>query len=273
MDAQNTTNELSKTSDLRRKIVAIGGGEIGGPRADGNGHYPIETTAIDMEIFLMTGKTAPTLLFIPTASSDSQEYYEVVRKHFLNIGFWSVDVLYLSDKSLTNSTVRQMILSHDAVYVGGGNTLRMMTVWRKLGVDKLLRQAMDRGIVLAGISAGAMCWFSQGYSDKRKTASGRKTIAVTGLGFLPAINCPHYNVDQGTQADLKSKLKGSSEVAICLDDCAALVVVGDTYKIISSRAHAMARKAFWEKDIYTVEEVSQSNTPGSLPELLTKTTG
>jgi dipeptidase E len=147
------------------KIIAIGGGEIGRPKEDGKGHYPVETTLIDTEILKLTNRKNPTLLFIPTASYDSQDYYQVVKKHFMKLGFSSVTPLYLSDESLTKRHIKKMILSHDAIYVGGGNTLRMMNTWRRMGVDSLLRQAYDKGIVLSGISAGSICWFSYGSSD------------------------------------------------------------------------------------------------------------
>ena len=81
------------------KIIAIGGGEIGRPKEDGTGYYPVETTQIDTEILKLTNKKNPTLLFIPTASYDSQGYYEVVKKHFTKVGFSSITPLYLSDNS------------------------------------------------------------------------------------------------------------------------------------------------------------------------------
>ena len=128
------------------KIIAIGGGEMGRPKENGNGYYPIETIRIDTEILQLTNKKNPTLLFIPTASDDSQDYYQVVKKHFEKIGFSSVNPLYLSDKSLTIRHIEEMILKHDAIYVGGGNTLKMMNAWRILGVDKILRKAYEQGV-------------------------------------------------------------------------------------------------------------------------------
>jgi dipeptidase E len=164
------------------KIIAIGGGEVREPKEDGDGFYPTETTAIDQEILRLTEKKNPRLLFIPTASYDSVDYYERMKWHFTHIGFSEVNALYLSDKSLTKQEIEQTILSHDAIYVGGGNTLRMMNVWKKLGVDKILKQALDSNIVLAGLSAGSICWFNCGNSDSRKFTSGSdKLIKVTGL--------------------------------------------------------------------------------------------
>lgn len=253
------------------KIIAIGGGEMGRPKEDGTGYYPVETTPIDREILRLTGRLRPTLLFIPTASYDSQSYYEVAKKHFTQIGFSSVDVLYLSDKTLTKRQVETSILSHDAIYVGGGNTLRMMNIWKKLGLDKMLRRALEQDIVLAGLSAGSICWFSFGNSDSRKSSSGSdKLIKVTGLGFIDALHCPHYDAEPFRQNDLKRMMKTSSKVAIALDNCSALEVVDGKYRIITSKPTAKARKAYWKRNQYYIEELKATNTFSNLEELTQK---
>ena len=254
-----------------RKIVAIGGGEIGRPRKDGRGHYPVETTSIDQEILRLTNSKTATLLFIPTASHDSSDYFETVKKHFLNIGFTSVDVLYLLDKSLSESQIRKAILSCDAIYVGGGNALQMMTVWRKQGVDKTLKQALDKGIVLSGLSAGSICWFNQGSSDSRRFTSGsNKLINVTGLGFIDATHCPHYDVEPCRHSDIKKKMRNSAKVAICLDNCVAVEIVGNEYRIIKSKAAAKAHRAYWKNNKYHVEEIKPANVFKRVETLLTK---
>ena len=135
------------------KIVAIGGGEIG------RSGYPVETTEIDQEIIRLSGKSKPRMLFIPTASSDSESYYNVVKNHFGTSLSCKVDVLYLLVNKPSRKEIEEKILSSDIIYVGGGNTLKMMKLWRKLGVDRLLKAAYDKGTVLCGLSAGAICWF------------------------------------------------------------------------------------------------------------------
>lgn len=251
------------------KIIAIGGGEMGRPKEDGTGYYPVETVAIDTEIFRLTNKKGPTLLFIPTASYDSQSYYELVKNHFLRIGFSSVNPLYLSDKSLTQTQIENIILSHDAIYVGGGNTLRMMTIWRRMGLDKALKMAYERGIVLSGLSAGSICWFSYGNSDSRSYSSGSdKLVKVTGLGLIDALHCPHYDIEPNRQSDLKRVMKTTSKVAIALDNCAALEVVDDTYRIIKSRPDAKARKVYWKNGKYVIEEIPTTESYKDLSELL-----
>lgn len=253
------------------RIVAIGGGEMGRPKEDGNGFYPVETTAIDKEILLLTRKKNPTLLFLPTASYDSTGYYKVVKKHFSKIGFSSVDVLYLYEKGLSKQQIKNTILSHDAIYVGGGNTLRMMTLWRRLGVDKILKIALDNNIVLSGLSAGSICWFACGISDSRKFSSGsNKLIKVTGLGYIDALHCPHFDAEPFRQAELKRMMKTTSKVAIALDNCSAIEVIDGKYRIITSKPTAKARKIYWKHGKYIVEEIVVKTTYEDLEELLQK---
>ena len=133
------------------KIVAIGGGEIGRPGTK------IETLEIDEEILRLSGKKNPKLLFIPTASGDSAGYIDVVETYFgIKLGC-TVDTLLLWGTDLSEREIEKKIESADIIYVGGGNTLSMIRLWKKLGVDTLLQNAAERGVVLSGVSAGAVC--------------------------------------------------------------------------------------------------------------------
>lgn len=200
-----------------KKIIALGGGEMGRPKKEG-GFYPMETIAIDKEIVVSSGKKHPKLLFIPTASSDSESYFDVVKKYFSKLGC-SVSALYLIKDKLSKREIERKILSSDIIYVGGGNTLKMMIIWRRLGVDKILKKAHNKGIVLSGISAGAICWFKFGNSDSRLfTSNTKQLIKVTGLGFYDALICPHYDEEVHRQKDLKRMMKKTPKiVAIALE--------------------------------------------------------
>lgn len=253
------------------KIVAIGGGEMGRPKKDG-GFYPIETTGIDMETLRLTDKKRPKLLFLPTASYDSEDYYNVVKKHFLNLGCSMVNVLNLSKTTLTQPQLENLVLSYDAIYVGGGNTLHLMIIWRRMGVDTILRKAYKQGIVLSGLSAGSICWFKYGNSDSRKFTSGSdRLIKVSGLGFINALHCPHYDVEHFRQQDLKRMMKSTPKVvAIALDNCTGLEVIDDKYRIIRTKPDAKARKAYWQNGKYIVKEIEVSNDFRDLSLLLLK---
>ncbi len=221
------------------KIIAIGGGDINpaGRRA--------ETYQIDCEIVRLADQADPKLLFLPTASGDAESYVEVVQAHFGGKLGCRVEALRLIADPPGPGALRRRILGADIIYVGGGNTLRMMTRWRELGVDALLREAYERGIVLSGLSAGSICWFRYGSSDSRKfTNPSAGLIRVTGLGLLGALHCPHYDAEQDRKPHLDALMQRTSGVAIALDNCCALEVVDDEYRILSSKPEAKAYKVF-----------------------------
>ncbi|MHB1089844.1 MAG: Type 1 glutamine amidotransferase-like domain-containing protein [Ilumatobacteraceae bacterium] len=225
-----------------KKIVAIGGGEIG------RHGFPIETIKIDKEIIKLTNKKSPVLLFIPTASGDSESYIQTVQKYFGKKLECKIDILYLTKTNLSKEQIRNKILSADIVYVGGGSTFKMIRIWKKFGVDKILKQAHEKGIVLSGSSAGAVCWFKYGISDSRKMKNPKASlIKVSGLDFVPALLCPHYDFEKGRKVDLKKMMSKTSGVAIALDNCCAIEIIDDTYRIISSKDSANAYKVFWSK--------------------------
>lgn len=248
-----------------QKIVAIGGGSIG------FGAAKPEVTPISREIIRLSGKKNPGLLFIPTASSDDRAYIRAVQGHFGKLGC-QVDVLYLmrpkplprrrgdAEKGLRVATqnriptfaeMKRKIKWADIIYVGGGNTLMMMNRWRLLGLTGLLRRARGAGKVLCGSSAGALCWFRQGNSDSRKYYNPQADLMkVTGLGFIDALGCPHYNVEKDREPQLKAMMRRTAGMAVALDNCSALEVVGEGWRILSAKPGARAYKVYWEKGGY-----------------------
>ncbi len=248
-----------------KKIIAIGGGEIGRPG------FPVETTAIDKEIIKLTGKKNPKLLFIPTASSDSEGYYKTVEKHFGKKLGCKVDVLYLIKEKLSKKEIRDRILKSDIIYVGGGNTLKMMKIWKKTVVDKILIKAYEKGIVMSGLSAGSICWFKYGNSDSKKFADpNADLIKVKGLGLINALHCPHYNIEAYREPDLKKMMQKTSGIAIAMDNCCALEVINDEYRIIASKSTANAYRVYWKAGKYYKEVIIKEKKLKSLKELLIK---
>jgi len=276
------------------KIVAIGGGKIGGSILDLNiqeithmsklgkeikipkdaKKRPIETQKIDEEIIRLSGKENPRLLFLPTASWDSNIYVDDVKNYFGKRLGCVVDILYLVHKRLTKEEIQEKILGSDIVYVGGGNTLMMMRLWRKLGVDKVLEQAYKNGIVLSGISAGSICWFNFGISDsKRFKSPDEPLIKVKGLGFINALNCPHYHSElyaKDRAESLKQTMKKTPGVAIAIDDFCAFEMIDDKYRIITSQPNAHAYKVYWQKGEFFHEKIEEKEEFLPLSDLLTK---
>ncbi len=248
-----------------QKMIAIGGGEIRRPG------YKVETLSIDKEIIKLSGKKNPKLLFIPTASSDSEGYCQVVQKHFGKTLGCKVEHLLLLDKKLTKKTIKEKVLSADIIYVGGGNTLKMMMLWRKLGVDLHLKQAHLNGVVVSGLSAGAICWFRQGESDSRKFNNPEAPYTrVRGLGLIKMLLCPHYDAESERRADLKMMMKNTSGTAIALENCCAIEIIDDMYKIIASKKSANAYRVYWFKGKLREELIEKSSQYKPLKELISK---
>ncbi len=244
-----------------RKIVAIGGGGFGTKHS---------TKPINEEIIKLTKKKNPNLLFIPTASLDSQEYVKNIQEHFDKLNC-PVDVLYLIKEKPNRNEIKNKINSADIIYVGGGNTLRMMTLWRNLGVDQLLLKAYQSGKVMCGVSAGSICWFKFGNSDSRKFKNPEADfIKVTGLGFINALHCPHYDSEKERQKSLKNMMKKVSQIAIAIDDYCAIEVIDDKYRILSTKPEANAYKIYWKNGKFVHEVIEQKEKFESLEELLTK---
>ena len=225
---------------MHKAIVAIGGGEI---RTRG-------TAAIDREIIRLSAKKNPKLLFVPTASSDSERYWKHVQEYFGGFLKCKTDVLFLMKEQPSHEQIRSKILAADIIYVGGGNTLQMMRVWRRLGVDKLLRAAYENGTVLSGISAGAICWFESGHSDSMSFYNPRewKYINVRGLGLIPGIHCPHY--DGRTRGvprrkDFRDMIQKTGGIGIAIENnCAIEFLDGRLYRVIRSKGNARAYKVY-----------------------------
>lgn len=244
------------------RIVAIGGGEIGRPG------YAVETNDIDIEIIRMTGIPSPNLLFIPTASSDSETYIDAVQNHFgLQLGC-QVNNLLLHCNSYTKEELRKMIFSSDIIYVGGGNTKMMLSIWKKTGLDKILKQAFEETeIIFSGLSAGAICWFSFGSSDSEKFENpDAPLINLPCLGFIDLVVCPHFDVEKDRKPDFKKIMKQSQNIGIGLDNCCALKIEGNSYQIITSKKDAHAWSSKWENG--TFHEIKLKNgAKGMLGEL------
>lgn len=236
---------------MQKVIVAIGGGHI----------KTRETLAIDREIIRLSNRKHPKLLLIPTASSDHEEYCERVQKYFGEFLECKIDVLFLIKERPSKKQIIKKIQWADIIYVGGGNTLLMMRLWRRLGVDKLLRSAYNKGTVLCGASAGSICWFDSGHSDSMSYYNPKKWkyINVKGLGLIKGIHCPHYNgrtlgiPRRRNFAQMISKIGG---MGIAIDNnCAIEFIDGRFFKVVHSKKRASAYKLYKSSGDVVVERL------------------
>jgi dipeptidase E len=236
---------------MPKTIVAIGGGEI---RTRG-------TAPIDREIIRLSNKRSPKLLFIPTASSDSERYWEHVQEYFGRFLKCKTDVLFLIKEQPSREQIRSKVLSADIIYVGGGNTLLMMRLWRRLGVDKLLVSAYENGTVLSGISAGSICWFDSGHSDSMSFYHPRKWkyINVKGLGLINGIHCPHYNsMTRGIprRKHFRDMIRKTGGIGIAIENnCAIEFIDGRLYKVIRSKSYSRAYRVYKKGQEVLAEQI------------------
>jgi peptidase E len=152
----------------------------------GGGGFSDDDALLDDYILGLTSKERPRVCFVPTASGDAASYVERFYAAFTRR---SCEPTHLSLFQLPYPAIGEILRSHDVIYVGGGSTANMLAIWRLHGLDATLRQAWERGVVLAGVSAGALCWFHAGVTD---SLSPDLVPWQDGLGLLPGSFCPHY---------------------------------------------------------------------------------
>jgi dipeptidase E len=211
---------------MKSQILAIGGMALP-PELD---------NLLLVEYFLgLTGRRRPKVLFIGTANGDS----ETGRLRFY-AGFsqFKCKPAHLPFFARTPRDLESLVLEHDAIFVGGGNTRSMLAVWREWGLDECLRKAWTRGVVLGGGSAGSICWFEHGVTD---SIAGPLT-ALPCLGFLPGSNCPHYDSEPMRRpAFRKLVASGRLPEGVAADDGVALHYVDRKLaRAVSSRPRAKA---------------------------------
>ena len=210
-----------------RHIVAMGGG---GFSMDGD-----NPLLDDFVLSLARVKKNPRVCFIGTASGDSETYAAHFHDSFPPSRAQATR-LKLFARSVHD--LRSFVFEQDIIYVGGGNTANLLAVWRLHGLDRVLRAAWNRGIVLAGISAGAICWFEHGVTD----SFGRRPQRLDGgLGFLRGAFTPHYDGEAARRPALHKLVRKGFPTTLALDDGAAAHFVGTRLKeIVSSRPKARA---------------------------------
>ena len=238
---------------LTKKIVTIGGG---------SGRF--STLPIDKEIVKLANKKNPKFLFIPTASSDDQKYWNYMQELYGKKLKCKTDVLFLIKENPTSEQIKNKIQSADIIYVGGGNTLMMMKLWRKLKVDKLLKEAWQKGTVMCGLSAGSICWYEFGHSDSMSYFNPKrwKYIKVRGLGLLKGIHCPHFDshtLKVPRKTHFIKMIKAHGGLGIAIDNDCAIEYIDNKFKIIPAKKNAGAHKIFKKNSKVFVEKIPTKN--------------
>ena len=177
-------------------------------------------------VIALTKKDNPRICFVPTASADNANtilaWYaaceDLQMRPYVQHSFVAS---YTEPK-----TFEENLLSMDAIVVGGGNTLNMIAIWKAQGIDTILRKAYNKGIILAGGSAGSLCWFQGGTTD-----SWPKDLSIVkGLGFIQTSHCPHYHSEPLRKPlYFDNILKGKLSAGYAVDDLAGIVFENEKY--------------------------------------------
>ena len=212
---------------MKKQIIAIGGGGFGrNPK-----NLYIESYIIDN-----ARVSRPKICFIPTATGEDKSYIVNFYKAFSKLHCIPSHLEFFA----RTPDLRNLILDQDIVFVGGGNTKSMLAVWNEWGLQNLLKQAYINGAVLAGVSAGAICWFNRGVTDS--WANSLKIMDC--LGFVDGNCCPHYDEEEERRPAVHKFLKnGKLEQCYAIEGGCAIHCVDD--EIQNAVSFAPNKKAFF----------------------------
>lgn len=194
-----------------------------------------ENLALDGYILAQARQSNPKVCFLPTASGDSEGY---TINFFSAMAHLECVPSMLGVWSSARADFEAHLMAQDVIYVGGGNTMNMIAIWRAWGIDKILARACEQGTVLAGISAGAICWFEQCLTD---SFPGRLS-ALPGLGMLPGSCTPHYDGEANRRPTCLEMVKSKEMIeGIAIDDsCGVHYIDGVRHQVVSSKPGAHA---------------------------------
>ena len=201
-----------------RQIIAIGGGGFG---------RVIKDLKIENYIKSQCKSDSPKICFIPTATGDDNQYIENFYKAFDSIGCKTSHIDFF--KRTIN--LEEHIKKQDIIFVGGGNTKSMLAVWKDWGLDVLLEEAYKNGVIMCGVSAGAICWFNKGITD-----SWADDLAIMDcLGFVDGVCCPHYDEEPTRRPYVKDSLDNADfDECIGVEGNAALHIINEeSYKSVN----------------------------------------
>jgi dipeptidase E len=194
-----------------------------------------QTRALDLYVISQARSKEPAVCFIPTANGDSDAS---LLRFYTIFSQLPCKLSHLVFFRRTPPGLRSLLLSQDVIYVGGGNTRSMLAVWREWGLPEILREAWESGIVLAGRSAGAICWFEQGVTDSVADV----LLPLDCLGFLSGSCCPHYDGEAARRPSYQQLVLDQKIIpGIAIDDGVGVHFRGtEPYRVVTPREKAGA---------------------------------
>lgn len=227
------------------RIVAIAGGDLS------------STKELNIHTIKLTNKANPNVLFIGTASKDAQGYREAITREYHCFGC-EVKSLCLVSKSYEDKEIDVLLSWADIIYVGGGDTISMMQVWKQYGLDKKLKKIYEKdSAVLTGLSAGAICWFYCGHSDSGTFHNEDNWNYCWANGMLDIFHmayCPHYNEEGRNSFD--KMLSEKNMVGLAMENNTAFVENNGKQYYIRSHPDAKAFLIQYRNEIMDKQEVT-----------------
>jgi peptidase E len=207
-------------------IVALGGG----------GFSQEEDARLDRFVLSLARVERPRVCFVPTAGGDSSDY---IARFYAAFAAHACRATHLPLFRRSGRALADVVAEQDVIYVGGGNAANLLAIWRVHGLDRILREAWQRGVVMAGVSAGALCWFESGVTDSFGPALGP---LEGGLAFLAGSFCPHYDGEALRRPRYRELIdSGALPEGHAADDGCALHFRGtELVEAVASRASARA---------------------------------
>ena len=194
-----------------KNIVAIGGGGFG---------RSLGYLEIEKYIISLISKNRPKICFIPTASGDSSLYKLNFYRAFSKLDCITSHIDFFS----RTENLEEKVLTQDIIYVGGGNTKSMLAVWKEWNLNYILQNAYEKGIVMSGVSAGAICWFDKGITD----SFAKDLTIINCLGIVDGIACPHFDEEKEREPYVNNVIqKEIIESCICIEGNCALHIKND----------------------------------------------
>ena len=195
-----------------KNIVAIGGGGFG---------RSLGSLEIEKYIVSLSNKKRPKICFIPTASGDSSLYKLNFYRAFSKLDCITSHIDFFS----RTENLEEKVLTQDIIYVGGGNTKSMLAVWKEWNLHEILLNAYKKGIVMSGVSAGAICWFDKGITD-----SFEEELAILDcLGIVNGVACPHFDEEKEREPFVNDLIKREIiKYCICIEGNCALHIKNES---------------------------------------------
>ena len=233
-----------------KNFVGIGGGEIPGWsfKTKSSTQTLYQTKKIDEFIVNLSQKKKPNLLFIGTASKENEVYFNAIKDIYEKLGCQvsSLDVLSpLIDMRIDD--IRQKLFSSDIIYIGGGNTKFMLNKWCELGIDKLLIELYNKGVIISGFSAGCYSFFKYNYE------------LIEGFNIINAIVCVHYDEKSADKKEqFYESIKEKQLPGIALDNGVAIHYFENNFEIIKAVKNAKAYRIDYKNSEFLKQELDEN---------------